>query len=459
MERRLTAILAADVAGYSRLMGRDEAGTLSALQRHHAELVGPAIARHRGRVVKFMGDGILAEFSSAIEAVQCAVEIQREMALRNTSVVPEQRLQLRIGVHVGDVIVAGSDIYGDGVNIASRLQGAAETGGIAVSRQVYDLVDGKLAPSFSALGRQTFKNIEKPVEVFAVAAETFVGGASGVGELNQEIKYCRSRDGVKLAYAKVGQGPPLVKTANWMNHLEYDWENPAWGHLLRRLARKRTFLRYDARGNGLSDWEVGEVSLDAWVSDLETVVDVVGIERFPLLGISQGAAISIAYAVRHPDRVSHLILYGGFARGGFKRSPEEAETRRALLTLIRRGWGQDHPVFRQIFTSTFMPDGTREQADLFNEWQRKTTSPECAARYYEVVGNLDVTALLPRVTASTLVMHRRGDLIAPIEAARELAAGIPNARMVVLQGRNHVFFEHEPEAERFFEEIDLFLGD
>ncbi|HYM16994.1 MAG TPA: alpha/beta hydrolase, partial [Micropepsaceae bacterium] len=185
----------------------------------------------------------------------------------------------------------------------------------------------------------------------------------------------------------------------------------------------------------------------------------VGIERFPLLGISQGAAISVAYAVRHPERVSHLILYGGFARGGFKRSPEEAETRGALLTLIRRGWGQDHPAFRQIFTSTFMPDGTKEQADILNEWQRKTTSPECAARYFEVVGNLDVTALLPRVTASTLVMHRRGDLMVPIEEARELAAGIPNARMIVLQGRNHVFFEHEPEAERFFEEIDLFLGD
>jgi class 3 adenylate cyclase/pimeloyl-ACP methyl ester carboxylesterase len=458
MERRLTAILAADVAGYSRLMGSDEAGTLSALQRCHAELIAPVIARHHGRVVKLMGDGTLAEFPSAIEAIQCAVEIQREMAVRNASLAEGRRLQLRIGVHIGDVIVAGGDIYGDGVNIASRLQSAAEVGGIAVSRQVYELVDGKLAPSFSALGPRAFKNIEKPIEVFAVAAETFAGGADSPGYANQEIKYCRSRDGVKLAYAKVGQGPPLVKAANWMNHLEYDWESPVWGHVLRRLASKRTLIRYDARGNGLSDWEVPEVSLDAWVSDLETVVDAVGVERFPLLGISQGAAISIAYAVRYPERVSHLVLYGGFARGGNKRSPEEAEKRRALATLIRLGWGQDHPVFRHIFTSTFIPDGTKEQADLLDEWQRKTTSPECAARYYEVTGNFDVTELLPRVTVPTLVIHRRGDLVVPIEAARELAAGIRGARLVVLQGRNHVFLEHEPEVERFFEEVELFLS-
>lgn len=459
MDRRLTAILAADVAGYSRLMGSDEAGTLSALQRCHAELIAPLIARHHGRVVKLMGDGTLAEFPSAVEAVQCAVEIQREMAVRNAPLAQNRRLQLRIGVHIGDVIVAGGDIYGDGVNVASRLQGAAEVGGIAVSRQVYELVDGKLAPSFSALGPRSFKNIEKPIEVFAVAAESIAGGADAPAHLHQEIKYCRAKDGVKLAYAKVGRGPPLVKTANWMNHLEYDWESPVWGHFLRRLASKRTLVRYDARGNGLSDWEVPEVSLEAWVSDLETVVNTVGVERFPLLGISQGAAISIVYAVRYPQRVSHLILYGGFARGGSKRSPDEAEKRRALATLIRLGWGQDHPAFRQIFTSTFMPDGTKENADLLNEWQRKTTSPECAARYYETVGNFDVAELLQRVTVPTLVMHRRGDLVVPIDAARELAAGIPGARMVVLQGRNHVFFDHEPEAERFFEELDLFLGD
>src|SRR5262245_21395770 len=159
--------------------------------------------------------------------------------------------------------------------------------------------------------------------------------------MTQEIGYVRAADGVRLAYARVGEGPPLVKTANWMNHLEYDWESPIWHHLLEGLARNHTLIRYDARGNGLSDWDVAEVSLDVWVSDLESVVDAVGIELFPLFGVSQGCAISIAFAVRHPERVSHLVLYGGFAMGGMKRSPEEREKYQAMATLIRLGWGMD----------------------------------------------------------------------------------------------------------------------
>jgi class 3 adenylate cyclase/pimeloyl-ACP methyl ester carboxylesterase len=458
MERRLAAILAADVAGYARLMGSDEAGTLTALQRQQSEVMAPLVARHRGRIVKLMGDGVLVEFHSAVEAVACAAELQRELALRNAPLSDERRLQLRIGVHIGDVIVAGDDIYGDGVNIAARLQGVAETGGIAISRQVYELVEGKLTPRFKAIGPQTLKNIARPVEVFAAPAEMLAeaGGNNG-GSFTQEVKYCRAKDDVRLAYARIGRGPPLVKTANWMNHLEYDWESPVWGHLLHRLAGNHTLVRYDARGNGLSDWDVEEVSLDAWVGDLETVVEASRLERFPLFGISQGAPISIVYALRHPEKVSRLILYGGFARGGYKRSPEEAEKRRALATLIRLGWGQDHPTFRQIFTSTFIPDATKEQADFMNEWQRKTASPECAARYYEVTGNFDVTALLPQVSVPTLILHRRDDLVSPLASARELASGIPGARLVVLPGRNHMFLAHEPETERFFEEIELFL--
>jgi pimeloyl-ACP methyl ester carboxylesterase len=242
-----------------------------------------------------------------------------------------------------------------------------------------------------------------------------------------------------------------------MNHLEYDWESPIWHHLLEGLARNHTLVRYDARGNGLSDWDVDELSLEAWVSDLETVVDTLGIERFPLLGVSQGCAISIAYAVRHPERVSHLILYGGFALGRNRRSPAEHEKRKAMGTLMRLGWGMDDPAFRQMFTSQFIPEGTKEQADWFNDLQRKTTSPECAARYLEVVGNFDVRELLPQVQVPTLVMHVRGDLMARIDAGRQMAAGIPRARFVALPGQNHLFLKHEPAAARFFDEINLFL--
>jgi class 3 adenylate cyclase len=166
--RRLAAILAADVVGYSRMMGEDETGTLARLQAHQSELIAPALERHRGRVVKLMGDGMLAEFSSAVEAVACAAEIQRELATRNRDAADSRKMEFRIGVHVGDVIVDKDDIYGDGVNIAARLEGIAETGGICISRQAFEQVDGKLPLAFRQLGPQNLKNIGKPTDVFAV---------------------------------------------------------------------------------------------------------------------------------------------------------------------------------------------------------------------------------------------------------------------------------------------------
>ena len=461
VERRLAAILAADVAGYSLLMGADEAGTLSALQAHRSELIGPAIERYRGRIVKLMGDGILAEFGSVVEAVECAAEIQREMEIRNRDARNDHRMLLRIGVHLGDVIIDGDDIYGDGVNIAARLEGIAEPGRICISRQAYDQVEGKLPLTCRPLGPQKLKNIPKQVEVYAIDSDG--AGASGptdLGLMGLKVDYCRASDGVRLAYAIAGSGPPLVKTANWMNHVEYDWEESSIARLFFvRLARDFTLLRYDARGNGLSDWDVDELSLDAWVSDLETVVDAAGLDRFPLLAMSQGCAISVAFAVRHPERVSHLILYGGFARGAYRRAKNELEIQKvkALATLIRTGWGEESPAFRQLFSALFMPGGTPEQLQKFAERQRKTTSAECAYRYFETTRHLDVSELLPKVTVPTLVMHKREDQMQPFEAGRELAAGIPGAKFVALQGQNHFLLEQDPETQRVLEEIKLFL--
>ena len=459
VERRLMAVLAADVAGYSRLMAADEEGTLADLKSHRRALIDPKIRQHRGRIVKTTGDGMLLEFASAVDAVRCAVEVQRGMIARNEAVAQEKRIEFRIGINVGDIIIDDSDIFGDGVNVAARLEGVAEPGGIFMSRQVFDQVDGKLALRVRKLGPRNLKNIAKPVEVFAIDR---MGSSDEAPERDraeqiQTIKYCRAPDGVRLAYAITGSGPMLVKSANWMNHLEYDWESPIWRHVFRGLSRNHTLIRYDARGNGLSDWDVDELSLDAWVSDLETVVEAAGVERFPLLGMSQGCAISVAYAVRHPERVSRLVLYGGFALGGKKRTPDEKERRNAMMALMRLGWGADNPSFRQMFTGLFVPGGTHEQADIFNELQRRTTSPECAARYFDVVGDFDITHLLAEVKAPTLVMHVRGDLMVPIEAGRQLAAGIPGARFIAFEGQNHLFLEHEPASDRFFEEIGLFL--
>jgi class 3 adenylate cyclase/pimeloyl-ACP methyl ester carboxylesterase len=460
--RRLAAILAADIAGYSRLMGEDEAATVRDLKAHQA-VVMPLVGRYGGRIIDTAGDGILAEFPSVINATECAVEIQTVMATRNEGVPESRRMQFRIGINLGDVIHDETRIYGDGINVAARLEGIAEPGGICISRQVFDQVNRALKADFQALGPRTFKNIARSVDVFAIApAERGTGPGvtpPNAVDLQQEIRFCTAPDGVQLAYSMIGQGPPLMKTGNWMTHLEFDLESPIWRHLYQELAKGHTLIRYDARGNGLSDRTVDEISFDAFVRDLETVVDAAGITRFALLGISQGCAVSIAYAVRHPERVSHLILYGGYAVGFRRRARTTAQKEEddAMLTLIRVGWGKENPAFRQLFTSQFIPGGTKEQADWFNELQRITVSTDVAARIFEANGDTDVTALLPRVSVPTLVLHAREDGRVPFEAGRRMAAGIPGARFVPLQGRNHLFLESEPAFGQFLEHTRAFL--
>ena len=232
-----------------------------------------------------------------------------------------------------------------------------------------------------------------------------------------------------------------------------------WRHLLDELARDHLLIRYDERGNGLSDWDVDDISFEALVRDLETVVDAVGEEQFALLGISQGCSVSIAYAVSHPERVTHLVLYGGYARGRLKRgSAAQAEEEEALLTMMRHGWGRENPAFRQIFTSRFMPDASLEQARWFNDLQRITTSPENAVRLRRVFNEIDVDHLLPQVSVPTLVLHCRDEAAVPLEEGRRMATRIPGARFVALEGRNHLIIEDEPAWPRFLEEVRSFLA-
>lgn len=277
--------------------------------------------------------------------------------------------------------------------------------------------------------------------------------------MEQEIHFCTTDDGVRIAYATVGGGPPLVKAANWLSHLEFDWRSPVWRHLLAEFSRDHTFIRYDERGNGLSDWNVADLSFDAWVEDLEAVVEAAGVDRFPLLGISQGGAVAIAYAVRHPEKVSHLILYGAYARGWITRdSAEEIEQRQAQLTLVRLGWGKDNPAFRQLWTSLYAPDATPEQAQSFNDLQRISTSPENAVELLNVMGKIDVVDLLPQVKVPTLVLHCRDEAGVPFEEGRKIAGSIPGARFVPLDGRNHLLLDGDPSWGTFVKEIRRFLG-
>jgi pimeloyl-ACP methyl ester carboxylesterase len=452
------------MVGFSRLMERDESGTISRQKLHRSESVDPRIEQFHGRIVKSTGDGLLVEFVSVVDAVNCAVAIQKAVEKSEADSPEVTRIQYRMGINLGDVVVEGDDIFGDGVNVAARLEGICEPGGLCISNIVYESVVNKVNAEFDDLGNQTLKNISRPVGVWqwrigdesGVAPEETRGWSPG----DQVVRFCRSPDGVQIAYAIVGSGPPLVKAPNWMNHLEYDWKSPVWRHLMQELASERTLIRFDQRGNGLSDWDVDDISFDRFVQDLETVVDAVGLDRFPLLGISQGCATSVAYAVRNPDRVSALVLYGGYSRGRRKRgSRAEAEKADAFITMIRHGWGQDNPQFRQLFTSAFMPDATPDQVKWFNELQRVSTSPEVAARIRNANEDVDVSDLLPQVHVPTLVLHVRDDGAVPFDEGRRMAALIPNARFVALDGRNHLMLEHEPAWTRFVSEVQNFLNE
>lgn len=274
----------------------------------------------------------------------------------------------------------------------------------------------------------------------------------------QQIGFCEARDGAKIAYATVGAGPPMLKAANWLNHLEFDWTSPIWGGSFAEIARHRTFIRYDERGCGLSDWDVDDLSFDAFVQDLEAVVDKVGLERFPLLGISQGCAVSIEYAVRHPERVSGLILIGGYAAGWrILATPEERARRETVMKLTELGWGTDDPAYRHIFSHTFMPDATPEDLTWFDDFQRRTTSPRNAARFQDAFGHIDVRHRLSQVRAPTLVLHSKNDQRIPLDQGRAIASAIPDARFIPLDSRNHVLVNHEPAWSVCFRAIEDFL--
>jgi pimeloyl-ACP methyl ester carboxylesterase/DNA-binding winged helix-turn-helix (wHTH) protein len=276
----------------------------------------------------------------------------------------------------------------------------------------------------------------------------------------QSIRFCTAADGARIAYASMGSGPVLVKAANWLTHLDHDHETFVWRHWLTGLADHRTLLRYDERGCGMSDWDVESFEFDDWVDDLELVADAAGLDRFPLLGVSQGAAVAVAFAARHPERVTRLILSGGYVRGRAVRATTEEERREAALDLevARVGWGRDDPSFRQVFTSQFLPDGTREQWEEFNELQRRTTSAQNAVRFLETFAEIDVTDLTPLVQCPTLVLHSRGDRRVPLASARDMASMIPDCRFVSLPSRNHIVMD-EPAWPIFLDEIDRFLSE
>ena len=272
----------------------------------------------------------------------------------------------------------------------------------------------------------------------------------------QAIRFCRGADGVRLAWASHGSGPPLIVVSCWLSHLQHDWQSPVWRHFLDDLGSLTTLVRYDERGFGLSDWNVDDFSLEARLRDLEAIVAATGYERFSLLGMSGGSPVALAYAAAHPDRVDRLIMYGGSAVGSYDSTPSDAEL--AFRAMIRAGWAQEDSEFRRFFTNRFIPGATEEQLGWFDELQRMSTSTENAVVSRIARWGVNVLERLPRITAPTLVLHAVGDLAGSLSEARNLATLIPNARLVLLESNNHILLADEPAWQVFMDEVAAFMG-
>ena len=458
MERRLAAVFVADMVGYSRLIEQHEQDVLTRQKTHRRELIDPGIQLHRGRIVKTTGDGMLAEFASAQDAVQCAIDIQSQMTRREADQDDQQRIQYRVGINIGDVVFDENDIFGDGVNIAARLEALAEPGGVCISDIVHQAVNDN--DTFRDMGSQRVKNLSRPIRVWQWVPDAPAERKKPEISLKQRVQYATSQDGTQIAWAGVGNGPPILKAPNYLNHIEYEWGSPIWGPFLAEFARQNHFVRFDQRGNGLSDWDVDTINFDAMTQDMEAVVSAAGLSRFALFGISQGAGFSIRYAAKHPEKVSALILFGGFGRGTAMRgNPDYATYREMVVTMMMNGWGSTNPIYRQFFATGFVPDAPKAVRDSFDELQRISCSPENALRILTMNSKMDVLDLARQINIPTLVLHIEGDRVAPMEEGQRIARAIPGAQFVKLPGNSHVALESEPCFNLFFEEVHAFLNE
>lgn len=459
--RRLAAIVSLDVVGFSRMMQLDSAGLLAALNKIYRAIITPAVDRHHGRVVKLLGDGALIEFSAAADALRCAVDIQQQMRAPDLPFSFSEPIALRAGLHAGDVVVEGEDIFGDGVNIAARLQAAAKPGGILVSRVICDLAGSNINIQLHREGAHSFKGIDQPIEVLSVDfTDPKVKARRRQLAETQEIKFCTTRDKVRLAWTATGEGAPVIKAPNWISHLQLDWHGPGFAPMTTSISSKYRLLRFDARGNGLSDWDVDEISVDRFVDDMEAVFDAAGVDRAPILAFSQGCAISAAFAARRPERVSAIVMIGGFAIGrarrGGARDKKLADAFRAMMTA---GWEDEYPSLRDLLAQTIVPGASEEDRRRFAEDMREMITPENIGRYRDALDYMDVTDILPKVTAPCLVAHCTGDRMQPIQEGRKLAAGLPNARFVSYESDNHLVPENDPIWPLLERDVHAFLAE
>lgn len=460
-KRRLAAVLVADVVGYSRLMGEDESATVDALRRTFKDIIDPVVRSSRGQIVNTAGDGYLVEFPSASDAIACATKWQARLPGTHSNDDQASGLRFRMGINLGEIYSVGDDVYGDGVNIAARLEALAPPGAVCVSEVVRGTVGSQPHIQFEDFGVHQLKNIKTPVQTYLVSVmhpeET--GRPEGYGLADQsEVRYCLSDDGTSIAHAQVGEGYPLVFAGSWMTHLEWDWESPSYGDYLAHLSRNFEVIRYDQRGNGMSDWDNVDLTFERMVDDMECVIDQYGYDKIAILGMSQGASVAIAYMKRCPGKVSHLVLNGGYARGRRRRGSEKDKAEsEAMVNFIRHGWAAENPAFRQTMTTLFMPDATAEEAAWFNAFQRACGPGDNMARFRELYDEMDVSDLLKEISVPTLIVHSDEDSIAPLSEGKFLASRIAGARFVKLKSKNHMMFGNEPDFPKLIESIVEFV--
>ena len=477
LTRELAAIMFSDVAGYTLIMGRDEDKAIRALADHR-ELLRKILPMFNGRLIGEIGDGTLSSFHSALDAVNCARKVQ-------ATLLEDSELQLRIGIHVGDVVFQDNTVLGDGVNVASRIHALAPPGGICISDRVYDEIRNKPDLSVKSLGERTLKNVNRPIRVYALAVPGVILGESTTidekyrrGNLlfvvaaivvvvaaiacwtlhvqiatlariyvprllppgvKQKIAYCTTRDGVRIAYGVAGKGPPIVIAVGMLTHLELGPFSPTYNSaFLKPLVAHHTVVQYDGRGFGLSDRGLKDYSVEARLRDLEAVVDALKLDRFALYGISAGCEVVIAYAARHPMRVTRIVLYGGDVDSipDPNLTPEEKKTVEAAGTLILNGWANSD--VRELFASFVMPSSSAVDRRLFSELGRESVTPEDFAAFMASNQHLDVKPFAAQIRAPTLIIQVRGDQINPLLQGKKTASVMPGARFVIVEGVDHI---------------------
>ena len=460
VQRRLSSILAMDVVGYSALMQKGRDRLLQALDELFRSTIRPTVKVHGGRVVKLMGDGAIVEFGSAREAVLCAAEIQHRMQSEPAPYDYSERLALRMGVHAGDVSVSAGDIFGEAVNVAARLEAAAPESGILVSKLVADLAGSGLPIEFRNEGVHRFKNIEEPLQVLSIVTDQD-GSASEANsaESSNDVRFAKSSDGARLAWTSTGEGPPLVRAPAWISRLDIDLRLPHLSHFIRTFSRSNRLIRFDARGNGLSDRDTTEISFDQMVEDLKAVFDAAEVEKASILGMSQGCAVAAAFAARYPERVTGIVMIGGFPLGRAKRPAQKDRDRaRALQAMMKVGWDDDYPSLRDMMAEMIVPLASVEDRRQFAKLMRDMVTPEVISDYRKVLDEIDVTDLLPDVQTPCLVLHCDGDRMHPAEQGRLMASILPMARFVTYESSSHIPSANDPCWPQMKSEIEQFLN-